>query len=83
MDAFEFVKKFGFGEAKRVLHDSRGCASVRLYDSYEFSTSDLKKIVEAFDWIELCGGIDDAKSLAIVHNDVDLKQAIELVEKCQ
>lgn len=57
MTAQEFIKQYGWGEAKRILHDARGCASVRLYDKYEFSTDDLKQLVDAWELIENFGGL--------------------------
>ena len=92
MKAIDFVKKYGLGEAKRVLHDSRGCVGVKLYGKYKFSTDDLKKLVDAFELVEWHGGLKYAKSYYERNSKQypdyyagwdDLKQAINLMEQCQ
>lgn len=94
MKAVEFIKQYGWSEAKRILHDARGCASVRLYGKYEFSTDDLKQLVDAW---ELVGGIghslNSVKQFCDLAGDMkylqkrgklilveDIRKAIELVE---
>lgn len=62
MNAVEYFKSYGLSEAKRILRDARGCASVRLYDKYNFSTDDLKQIVDAFELVESYGGLEVAKT---------------------
>lgn len=63
MNAVDFIKKFGWGEAKRILRDARGCASVRLYDKYKFSTDDLNRYVDAWELVQSKGGLDKAKEI--------------------
>lgn len=62
MKATEFVKNCGIGEAKRVLNDARGCVGVKLYGKYEFSTDDLKRLVESHELVERCGGLNSLKA---------------------
>lgn len=45
--------------------------------------SELKSLVKSHEWVELCGGLEDARVLAVVHNDTDLFKAIADVEACQ
>ena len=58
MKANEFVKKQGLAEAKRVLHDGHGCVGVKLWGRYEFSTDDLKRLVESHELANRIGGVD-------------------------
>jgi len=51
MKATEFVKRRGVSDARRILKDSEGCASVKLYGKYEFSTDDLKRLVESHELV--------------------------------
>lgn len=84
MNAVKYFKVYGLSEAKRILNDARGCASVRLYDKYEFSTDDLKQIVDAFELVGKLGGVENAKTYVPDHYKSErLKQSIELVEQCQ
>lgn len=55
MKANEFVKRYGVAEAKRVLHDARGCTGVKLWGRYEFSTDDLKRLIESHELTFLFG----------------------------
>lgn len=45
--------------------------------------SELKSLVKSHEWVELCGGLEDARVLAVVHNDTALFEAIADVEACQ
>lgn len=88
MKATEFVKRRGVSDARRILKDSEGCASVKLYGKYEFSTDDLKRLVESHMIIELIGGIEKAIDTVINLEAYDrpmprLAQAIADVEACQ
>ena len=82
MKANEFIKRQGLAEARRVLHDARGCVGVKLWGRYEFSTEDLKRLIKSHEWIGLCGGLEDARALAVVHNDAALFESIADVESC-
>lgn len=53
MKANEFIKKQGLAEAKRVLHDARGCVGVKLWGRYEFSAEDLKRLVESHELVKV------------------------------
>lgn len=88
MKANEFIKKQGLAEAKRVLHDARGCVGVKLWGRYEFSTDDLKHLVESHELVKEHGSLERAKmyaeSIYTAPEVVErLKQAILDVESCQ
>lgn len=88
MKANEFVKRFGTGEAKRLLKDSHGCSSVSLYGGeYKFDTDDLKRLVESHELMESKGGLDAAKNIVKsqhnLYTDMRLVQAIADVEACE
>ena len=94
MKANEFIKRQGLAEARRVLHDARGCVGVKLWGRYEFSTEDLRRLVESHEFIESfkCkrySGISNAKvhmlTLAYIEDHAGLeviRQAIADVESC-
>ena len=79
MNAIEFVKKFGFIEARSVLLKSKYHYEVDVYlvDTKEFtyiaiqpsendafvSLTDLKQIVDAFKLVERYGGVEEANKL--------------------
>ena len=71
MKANEFFKKVGI-EAVRSY--------VAAYE--DALTGDLKRLVESHEWVGLCGGLEDARALAGVHNDVALFESIADVESC-
>jgi len=88
MKATEFVKDYGLGEAKRVLKDARGCVGVKLYGKYEFSTDELKRLVESHELVNHMGGLEKAMDAVINQeangrNMTQLAQAIADVEACQ
>lgn len=105
MKATEFLKKVGICEAKAVLLKSEYHFEVDVYlpDMKEFTyiainptdscpyvgLSDLKQIVEAFDSVEACGGVDKVKKHLKQGNVFRfeekplMRQAINLVEQCQ
>ena len=90
MNAIEFVKKFGFIEAKNTLDDCifLEAASFNCL-GFDICVSDLKQIVEAWKLVERYGGLEVAKTceysedLDHVKYNVDLAKAINLVEQCQ
>lgn len=55
MKANDFVRNYGLSEAKRLLNDARGCSGVKLYGKYEFSTDELKRIIESHELAFLFG----------------------------
>lgn len=94
MKANEFVKNFGIGYAKDLLHDARGCVSVKLWDKYDFTTDDLKRLVESHELVDSYGGLDMAKSVLDIEihepyynysaeRVTRLSKAINDVESCQ
>lgn len=90
MDAIEFVKKFGIDSVKLDLSivDNHGYNSLFTED---FSKR-LKQILDAFELVEKRGGLAGAKAVeqqywnsgvgSAMIISMELKQAIELVEKC-
>ncbi len=88
MKANEFIKKQGLAEARRVLRDARGCVGVKLWGRYEFSTEDLKRLVESHELVFEHGSIDRARKYAdspytAPEIKVVLDKAIADVESCQ
>ena len=108
MDAIEFVKKFGIEKVKQIVELFPLSTLINI-DGVGVSIPDLKQIVEAFDSVEYCNGLENAKELldeidgerwvynlyanTVISADYApseemcirykvLKQAIELVEKC-
>lgn len=92
MNAVEYFKSYGLSEAKRILRDARGCASVRLYDKYNFSTDDLKQIVDAWELVEKSGGLKACRKTLKIMDDINadkngliykpFSEAVNLVEQC-
>ena len=94
MKANEFIKMQGLAEARRVLHDARGCVGVKLWGRYEFSTEDLKRLVESHELVEsfkcrryssLSNAKDHLLTLAHIeeHEQLNrLRLAIADVESC-
>ena len=82
MEAKEFVKKFGWGEAKARLNNNIDM----FYLGWGFYSEDLKALVDAWDLVDRYGTSDEAKDyLPMLRLDSydELKQATELVEQCQ
>ena len=107
MNAIDFVKEFGLGEARGIIFTmTSGFVN---YDGISVNYDEIKQIVDAFDLVEYCNGLENAKELL---DEIDserwvynlytntvisfeyahsedmcirydaLKQAIQLVEKC-
>lgn len=51
-------------------------------DESDVCIHDLKRLIESHEWVGLCGGLEDARALAVVHNDVALFESIADVESC-
>ena len=96
MNAIEFVKECGIDAAKRTLNNAIGfgCAEIELFaGKYVFRTDDLKQIVDAWELVEKYknrhGGIRFRIRWGMFrYGDTQefndrLKQAINLVERCQ
>ena len=92
MEAKEFVKKFGWGEAKARLNNNIDM----FYLGWGFYSEDLKTLLDAWEFVEKFGGLFHAKVTLEKEGftggielddelieDVVLKQAIKLVERCQ
>ena len=86
MDAIEYVKRHGISRATLDLFivDKHGYNSL-LTDDF---TQKLKKIVEAFEWVEKFGGLDGFKDeyMSRIENNEcvsGMNNVIELVEKCK
>lgn len=84
MNAVEFVKKYGWEEAKRFAN-MLGSSEVE-----GVSAKDLKRLVESYELVESYGGLDKSKFyvdlLPFTPAGISrstLKQAIADVEKCQ
>ena len=91
MNAIEFVKQNGIGKAKQII-DLCPLSTLINIDGIGVSILDLKQIVDAFDLVEKRGGLAEAKAVeqqywnsgvgSAMIISMELKQAIELVEKC-
>ena len=79
MKANEFVKKFGWYEAKAFLSFDSEVEIVYTASFFD----DLKRLVESHELVENWGGLDDAKfALQLVRYPKRLEQAIADVESC-
>ena len=95
VNAIEFVKKYGWGEAILNYSSCKHQYYFHYNGHIEVYVADLKQIVDAFNLVESFGGLFQAKVTLykegftggaecgneLIEDDV-LKQAIELVEKC-
>ena len=100
MRANEFVKKFGLSHTVYLLKDTEltefaihsNCAGKHYMDTV--CVSDLKRLVESHELVELTGGLEMAKSVLDIeinakHYEYDaskvtqLSKAIADVESCQ
>ena len=87
MNAIEFVKQNGIEKVKQIV-DLFPISTLINIDGVGISVSDLKQIVNAFEIVKYFGGIDNAKynltnTCLSTSELLDLKTAIELVEKCK
>ena len=62
MNAIEFVKQNGVEKAKQIV-DLLPMSTLINIDGIGVSISELKQIVEAFELVEYCNGLEDAKEL--------------------
>ena len=62
MDAIKFVKQNGIEEARKIV-DIFSLPTLINIDGIGVSISDLKQIVDAFELVEYCNGLEDAKEL--------------------
>ena len=95
MKANEFVKKFGWEKAKKIVggfnYNSSNKFITSLKDNSAIHIDDLKRLVESHELVEKVGGLENAKTFdedsvyCIAHlTDLDsLKKSIADVESCQ
>ena len=84
MEAKEFVKKFGWDEAKARLNNNIDM----FYLGWGFYSGDLKTLVDAWELVEKYGGLESCyEKLYMLHELTEdpepIREAIELVEQCQ
>lgn len=84
MTALEFIKKFGWNYVTKLskvkphyFEDGEG---------NQFHTSEFQQYVDAYELVQSCGGVDDARKIAHkdpfdYHNQYELLKAIALVEQ--
>ena len=80
MNAVEFVKKFGWDAAKKVLNTIENLSDI--------DKEDFERLVESWELIQSKGGLENAKEDELWANELGigykgLAQAIRDVEKCQ
>lgn len=84
MKANEFVKKYGWDEAKRVLVDCENQHRGLAVGGCIVNIASLKRLVESHELVEKLGGLVLAKLYVPDHYKSDrLKQALADVESCQ
>lgn len=97
MKANEFVKKYGWKKAVEVIksippmNSARYRSSDNKYSSALSSgkavcTVHLKRLVDSYELVEFCGGLEIAKKLdndLLGENFKDVQIAIDDVESCQ
>lgn len=97
MKANEFVKKFGWEEAKKIVgefnYNSRNKFITSLKDNSAINIYDLKRLIESHELVEKVGGLSMAKdfyeNFECVHVGLDLVscrslgKAILDVESCK
>ena len=86
MDAIKFVKQNGIEEARKIV-DLLPMSTLINIDGIGVSISDLKQIVDAFEWVEKFGGLDGFKDeyMSRIENNEcvsGMNKVIDLVEKC-
>ena len=87
MDEIKFVKQNGIEMAKQIV-DLFPMSTLISIDGIGVSISDLKQIVDAFEWVEKFGGLDGFKDeyMSRIENNEcvsGMNNVIELVEKCE
>jgi len=98
MKATEFVKEFGWDEAKGLIAKHEKCYMPDVFDMWSdelqdfvlctkyasFDMSDLKRLVESHELVERTGGLRECRLMSYRMNVGDrLAQAIADVEACQ
>lgn len=83
MNANEFVKKFGWDYAVKVLNYDISVSSDACHIDFG-EHENLKRLVDAWELVGKFGGLEEAKNyVPDLYKSNDLKQAIQLVESCQ
>ena len=93
MKAFEFVKKFGWGEFKDLYQASLYVEPFQPPSEkiIGIKKSEIKELFDAFELVGKVGGLDNAKTFdescmyCIAHLTTldSLQEAVKLVEQCQ
>ena len=86
-EAINFFKINGFKQSKDIISTSQQ-PLIYCGDGAYFHINQLKKIVDAFDWVEKFGGLDGFKDeyMSRIENNEcvsGMNNVIELVEKCK
>jgi len=81
MKANEFVKKFGWEEAKIICNGV--FTGVVCYKWVELNIDDLKRLVKSHTMIQSFGSLEDAKEYESMFGSGLFTQAIADVESCQ
>ena len=87
MNVIEFVKQNGIEKVKHIV-DLFPISTLINIDGISVSISDLKQIVDAFEWAEKFGGLDGFKDeyMSRIENNEcvsGMSNAIDLVEQCK
>ncbi|MEG1234560.1 MAG: hypothetical protein RSE18_12075 [Acinetobacter sp.] len=77
MRANEFVKKFRWGEAKRLVDASKFVG----VDKSIVDIDDLKRLVESYELVELCGGLEVAKQNQLFLKAHELSKDGDYIDK--
>ena len=87
MNVIEFVKQNGIEKAHKIIGLLPMSTLINI-DGIGFPISDLKQIVDAFEWVEKFGGLDGFKDeyMSRIENNEcvsGMSNATELVEECK
>lgn len=81
MKAQEFIKQYGWGEARTCLTYCSKRGDYIYYKNIEVNFQDLKQLVDAWELVQSWGGINDSKvAVSVSRHKKYLERAIELVE---
>lgn len=90
MKAIDFIRKFGWKEAKLFVDENISAGDVydNIDDNYfyvETNWTELKQYVDAYELVQSYGGLDKSKELScsnnVIFNVHPLRKAITLVEE--
>ena len=88
MDAKEFVKQYGWGEARKCIPYCLKRGDFIYYKNIGINFNNLKTLVDAWELVEKFGGLESCyEKLYMLHELTEdpepIREAIELVEQCQ